>query len=310
MLLRDQTAVKDFPQLQWDEATEHDCRMLVRLAVAEDLERQQDWTTLALVPAEAVGKAAVVARESGVVAGLKAAALAVGEYDQQLKLTPVVSDGAAVQRGDPLALLEGPARSMLTAERVLLNLLSRLSGVATLTRQYVDAIAGTKARIYDTRKTTPGWRRLEKLAVLAGGGFNHRLNLASAVLIKDNHLAWGTGTFTPADAVRAAREFLEQVPEQPEGGWLVEVEVDTLDQLREVLPAGPDIVLLDNMSPDTLRAAVELRDREAPNVSLEASGGVNLQTIRGIAETGVDRISVGALTHQATWLDIALDWAS
>lgn len=310
MLLRDQTAVKDFPQLQWDEAAEHDCRMLVRLAVAEDLERQQDWTTLALVPAEAVGKAAVVARESGVVAGLKAAALAVGEYDQQLKLTPVVSDGAAVQRGDTLALLEGPARSMLTAERVLLNLLSRLSGVATLTRRYVDAIAGTKARIYDTRKTTPGWRRLEKLAVLAGGGFNHRLNLASAVLIKDNHLAWGTGTFTPADAVRAAREFLEQVPEQPEGGWLVEVEVDTLDQLREVLPAGPDIVLLDNMSPDTLRAAVELRDREAPNVSLEASGGVNLQTIRGIAETGVDRISVGALTHQATWLDIALDWLS
>ena len=310
MLLRDATAVKDFPQLQWDETAAHDCRMLVRLAVAEDLERQQDWTTLALVPAEAVGRAAVVARQAGVVAGLQAAALAVTEYDQQLKVTPVVSDGAAVQRGDTLATLEGPARSMLTAERVMLNLLSRLSGVATLTRRYVDAIAGTQACIYDTRKTTPGWRRLEKLAVLAGGGFNHRLNLAAAVLIKDNHLAWGTGTFTPADAVAAARKFLEQVPEQPEGGWLVEVEVDTLDQLREVLPAGPDIVLLDNMSLDTLRAAVTLRNSEAPGVSLEASGGVNLQTIRGIAETGVDRISVGALTHQATWLDIALDWAT
>ena len=307
--------MNDFPQLTWDEATEHACRMLVRLAVAEDLDRQQDWTTLALVPADAAGRATVVTRQGGVIAGIQAAALVAAEYDPELTFSPIVGDGAAVEPGDAVATVEGPARSLLTAERVMLNILSRLSGVATLTRRYVDAVAGTRARIYDTRKTTPGWRRLEKLAVRAGGGFNHRLNLASAVLIKDNHLAWGgqaaaeAGAFTPAAAVTAARAFLEQLPESPPGGWLVEVEVDTLDQLREVLPAGPDIVLLDNMSLENLKSAVALRDREASGVSLEASGGVNLETIRGIAATGVDRISVGALTHQATWLDLALDWA-
>jgi nicotinate-nucleotide pyrophosphorylase (carboxylating) len=201
---------------------------------------------------------------------------------------------------------------LLTCERLVLNLLGRLSGIASLTRQYVKAIAGTKARIYDTRKTTPGWRRLEKYAVRCGGGFNHRLGLFDAVLIKDNHLVVGAEArgeqFTPAEAVRRARQFLASAfPERPDP-MIVEVEVDTLDQLREVLSAQPDLVLLDNMSLGDLRAAVALRDSEAPSVQLEASGGVRLETVAEIARTGVDRISAGALTHSAAWLDIGLDW--
>lgn len=303
----------DYPQLRWDEATAHACRSLVRLAVAEDLDRQQDWTTLSLVPAGATGAADVAARQAGVLAGLEAAAIVAQEYDPHLVFTPNMRDGEPLAKGDVVATLSGPARSLLTAERVILNMLSRLSGVASLTRQYVNAVAGTAARIYDTRKTTPGWRRLEKLAVRAGGGFNHRLNLAAAVLIKDNHLALGAAAgqaaFSPAAAIEHARSFMAEVPDAPPGeSWIVEVEVDTLDQLAEVLPAGPDIVLLDNMNCDTLRKAIELRNRVAPHISLEASGGVNLSTVRAIAETGVERISVGALTHNAVWLDLGLDW--
>lgn len=303
----------DYPQIQWDEATAHACRGLVRLAVAEDLDRQQDWTTLSLVPAGAMGAANVAARQEGVLAGLQAAAIVAQEYDPNLVFTPHMQDGQTLARGAIVATLSGPARSLLTAERVILNMLSRLSGVASLTRQYVNAVAGTAARIYDTRKTTPGWRRLEKLAVRAGGGFNHRLNLAAAVLIKDNHLALGAAAgeaaFSPAAAIKHARGFLAEVPETPPGGsWIVEVEVDNLDQLAEVLPASPDIVLLDNMNCDTLRQAVALRNRVAPTIPLEASGGVNLSTVRAIAETGVERISVGALTHNAVWLDLGLDW--
>ncbi len=303
----------DYPQLEWDEAAAHACRCLVRLAVAEDLDRQQDWTTLALVPADAQGKANIAARQPGVLAGVAAATLVAQEYDPQLVFSPVRNDGDSLVPGDVVATVQGPARSLLTAERVILNVLSRLTGVATLTRQYVDAVAGTGASIYDTRKTTPGWRRLEKLAVRAGGGRNHRLNLASAVLIKDNHLAWGeTGghaAFSPAAAIEKARSFLAEVPEYPPGGaWIVEVEVDNLAQLADVLPARPDVVLLDNMDCDMLAQAVQLRDRVAPLVALEASGGVNLQTVRAIAETGVERISVGAITHNAVWLDLGLDW--
>jgi nicotinate-nucleotide pyrophosphorylase (carboxylating) len=203
----------------------------------------------------------------------------------------------------------------LTAERLVLNLLGRLSGIATLTRKYVDAVAGTQSRIYDTRKTTPGWRRLEKYAVRCGGGCNHRTGLFDAVLIKDNHLAVGkeatdsTARYTPAEAVARARRFIEeQAPEPAQGPMIVEVEVDTLEQLDEVLAAGPDLVLLDNMTPAQLREAVRHRDARNPTVELEASGGVRLETVRQIAQSGVDRISVGALTHAAVWLDFGLDW--
>jgi nicotinate-nucleotide pyrophosphorylase (carboxylating) len=193
---------------------------------------------------------------------------------------------------------------------LLLNLVGRLSGVATLTRRFVDAVQGTPARIYDTRKTTPGWRRLEKYAVKCGGGCTHRTGLFDAVLIKDNHLAWMQ--LRPGDAVRRAREFLRATLRDPAQAetMLLEVEVDTLEQLEDALPAGPDIVLLDNMSLEQLRAAVARRNAVDPGIELEASGGVNLRTVRGIAETGVERISVGALTHSAVSLDVALDWSA
>jgi nicotinate-nucleotide pyrophosphorylase (carboxylating) len=204
-----------------------------------------------------------------------------------------------------VAVVSGPARSLLTGERLALNLLGRMSGIATLTRQYVDAIAGTSAGIFDTRKTTPGWRLLEKYAVACGGGRNHRIGLYDAVLIKDNHLAFGTadgsGHYTPAQAVVRARAAAP-------AGTVIEVEVDTLVQFDEVLPAGPDIVLLDNMSLDQLCTAVARRNAGFPKIELEASGGVNLTTVAGIAATGVERISVGALTHSAVVLDIGLDW--
>jgi len=202
---------------------------------------------------------------------------------------------------------------LLAAERILLNLLGRLSGVATLTRQYVDLAAHTKARIYDTRKTTPGWRRLEKYAVRCGGGWNHRGGLNKAVLIKDNHLALGAQAsdhatrFTPAEAVVRARRFAD---ERGDLDMLIEVEVDTLDQFDAVLPARPDIVLLDNMGAAQLREAVGRRNAFDPAIELEASGGVNLATVQAIAESGVERISVGALTHSAVALDFGLDWAS
>jgi nicotinate-nucleotide pyrophosphorylase (carboxylating) len=191
-----------------------------------------------------------------------------------------------------------------------LNLLGRLSGIATLTREFVRRVEGTKARIYDTRKTTPGWRRLEKYAVRCGGGHNHRTGLFDAILIKDNHLAFAAGSdLSPAVAVRAAREFVRQMDaEHLDKGMLIEIEVDRLEQLGDVLAAAPDIVLLDNMATDQLRTAVAQRNEIAPGVELEASGGVSLDTVREIALTGVDRISAGSLTHSARCLDLALDW--
>jgi nicotinate-nucleotide pyrophosphorylase (carboxylating) len=215
---------------------------------------------------------------------------------------------------------------MLAAERLILNLLGRLSGIASLTRHYVEQVAGTKARIYDTRKTTPGWRRLEKYAVRQGGGFNHRSGLFDAILIKDNHLAFlsqihpravstaaesqgGARENVGALATQRARAFLsEAFTNDPRAEMIVEVEIDSLEQLESVLAEQPDIVLLDNMSIEQLRRAVEIRNVTAQTVELEASGGVNLTTVNAIAETGVDRISAGALTHSATVLDLGMDW--
>lgn len=299
----------DFHQLTWDEQLRTDWQQLLFLAVREDLDRLYDWTTVALVPADVPGRAAVVARQEGVVAGLPAAEMAIKEFDRETQWEALVTDGTQVSAGERVAVIAGKARSLLTAERTMLNVLTHLSGVATLTRRYVDAVAGTNARIYDTRKTTPGWRRLEKYAVRAGGGWNHRTGLYDAILIKDNHLACSASRLTPAAAVAAARAFLVQSlgagsAELPP----IEVEVDTLDQLANVLPAAPDIVLLDNMSLAQLRSAVALRSQQAPQVVLEASGGVNLETVAGIAATGVDRISVGALTHSAPNFDLGLDW--
>jgi len=230
-------------------------------------------------------------------------ALVLDEMQAQVAVELVVGDGDAVAAGTVLARLHGKVRDLLTCERTVLNLLARLMGVATLTRQYVEEVQGTAAQIYDTRKTTPGWRRLEKYAAQCGGARNHRTGLFDAILIKDNHLAQAAAN--PADAVARARQFLQT---NSLADLLLEIEVDTLEQLAAVLPAQPDIVLLDNMSPATLREAVEMRNKRAAQVQLEASGGVRLEILQEIAATGVERISVGALTHSARSLDIGLDW--
>ena len=308
---------KEFHQITWDEQLQSDWDKLLQLAVAEDLGEAGDWTTAAVVPEDTFGRARVVAREPGIVAGLPAVESTLREIDPCLQWKPEREDGQPVEPGDQIGMIEGPARGLLVAERLLLNVLGRLSGIATLTRKYVDAVEGAKARIYDTRKTTPGWRRLEKYAVRCGGGWNHRSGLFEAVLIKDNHLTIGAESapgaaagYSPAEAVARARRFVHhRAVESATGEMIVEVEVDTLRQLDEVLPAGPDIVLLDNMRPLQLRKAVARRDACNPAIELEASGEIDLKRVRRIAQTGVERISVGALTHSAAWLDLALDWA-
>lgn len=306
-------APRDFQQITWDDLCAEDCRQIVRLAIREDLERQQDWTTLALVPRERTGAARIVARQAGVVAGLGAMAVAVEELDARLTLEAASADGDTVAAGQTIATLRGSVRDLLTSERILLNILGRMMGVATLTSRYVALTAGAACRVYDTRKTLPGWRRLDKYAVRCGGGHNHRTGLYDAVLIKDNHLAQFAGPSlapqTAAAAVRQARQFLrEATADPPLADLLVEVEVDSLEQLAAVLPERPDIVLLDNMAPAQLRAAVAMRNEACPAVELEASGGVDLSTLAAIAATGVDRVSVGALTHSAPALDVGLDY--
>ena len=307
---------KEFHQHHWSDFTADECKRLVEHALWEDQKMTGDLTSAALIPEDATGSATVVARNAGVVAGLPAVLVLLEAVDAELEWVPLVSDGAVIQKGDTIGVVSGPVRSILGAERLLLNLLGRLSGVATLTSQYVAVVAGTKASIYDTRKTTLGWRYLEKYAVKLGGGWNHRTGLFDAVLIKDNHLAFSSSGdqwhpfSSPAEAVHTAKNFVAKMIEYTSVAEpiLIEIEVDTLDQLAEVLPAKPDIVLLDNMSPDLLRQAVRTRNETAIDIQLEASGGVNLQTVRAIAESGVERISVGALTHSATQLDFGLDW--
>lgn len=272
---------------------------VVRLALAEDLGRAGDVTAMACIPENARMKAAFAARKPGVLAGIDCVQMAVLAMDPKASVDLRLRDGDAFDAGAVLAVVEADARAFLSAERTALNLVGRLSGVATLTRTYVEAVAGTKARIADTRKTTPGLRALEKHAVACGGGINHRFGLDDAILIKDNHVAVCGGV---AEAVRRAKAFAPHLMK-------VEVEVDGLDQLDAVLAlidesAAPDVIMLDNFSLDDLRAAVA---RVAGRIVLEASGGVDLTTVRGIAETGVDVISVGALTHSAPVLDIGLD---
>jgi nicotinate-nucleotide pyrophosphorylase (carboxylating) len=306
---------REFTQLTWDDRLIDDCRHLIRLGVREDLEREHDWTTVALVPEEAQASARVVAREKGIIAGLLAAELVCWEMNLQATWTAEINDGDMVSPGQTVARLNGSARDLLTAERTILNFLGRLSGIATLTRRFTDAIAGTTARLYDTRKTAPGWRRLEKYAVRCGGGHNHRTGLFDAILIKDNHLALGAGLaerqhYTPAEAVLAAKQFIQEV--KARGGLqrdlIIEIELDRLDDLEAVLAAGPDIILLDNMPPEVLAEAVFRRKTAGSPTELEASGGVRLETVRRIAESGVERISCGALTHSAVNFDVGLDW--
>jgi nicotinate-nucleotide pyrophosphorylase (carboxylating) len=267
----------------------------VAAALEEDLGQAGDITTDPIIPAHATAEAEIVARKEGVIAGLDLAAASFKALDPDSKFVADVADGARVAAGARLARIQGKARALLSAERVALNFLGHLSGIATLTAAYVAAIEGTKARIACTRKTTPGLRAFEKYAVRAGGGFNHRFGLYDAVLIKDNHIAAAGGLAQALAKLRARTGHLVKV----------EVEVDTLDQLDEALHFPIDAVLLDNMDAATLKKAVALVNGR---VLTEASGGVSLETVRKIAETGVDLISVGALTHSAARLDLALEW--
>lgn len=266
----------------------------VRAALAEDLGRAGDVTTQAIIPASANARAVIAAREAGVIAGLPLARAAFLQMDARIGFEAWVEDGAKVAPGEIVARIEGPARAILSAERVALNYLGRLSGIASLTARYAERIAHTRAKVCDTRKTTPLLRAFEKYAVRCGGGANHRFGLDDAALIKDNHIAVAGGV---VPALRAAKGFVGHLVK-------IEIEVDTLDQLQEVLAESADAVLLDNMPPDDLRQAVALVNGR---MICEASGGVTLDTVAEIAETGVDLISVGALTHSARVLDLGLD---
>jgi len=316
------------PAAEFDPASRRNAATLIELAFAEDLGTGMpglslnvaggtidldftdehpsagDLTSAVTIPEAARGAARFVARSAGVIAGLPVVEMAALRFGTGTTFRPLVRDGDRVEPGAVVAVVSGEMRGLLTAERTALNFLQRLSGIATSTARFVEAVAGTKAVILDTRKTTPGWRALEKYAVRCGGGRNHRDGLYDMVLIKDNHLAWladsGKGDAVAA-AVAAART-------KAPAGTLVEVEVDSLDQLDRALDALPDIILVDNTGPEGLAEAVRRRDARAPEVLLEASGGVRLVTVAALARAGVDRISVGALTHSAPALDIGLDF--
>jgi len=280
-------------------------RILVELALEEDLGRIGDLTSRHFVDARHRSCGRILAREACVVSGNAVArhvCEAISEGDD-LVYTTVLGDGSAAESGDLVATIEGPTRLVLQAERTVLNFLQRLSGVATVTRAYAAAIAGTRARLLDTRKTTAGWRELEKAAVFHGGGTNPHFGLYDAVMVKDNHLVANSD---PIDLAARIAEVRQRHPE-----IRIEFEADRLDQVEAFLPLeGVDVILLDNMSNEILRKAVGLRDRLRPTVLLEASGGVNLSTISGIAKTGVDFISVGALTHSVRAIDLGLDLVS
>jgi nicotinate-nucleotide pyrophosphorylase (carboxylating) len=271
----------------------------VRAALEEDLGRAGDITSALTIADGTMAAARLVARKPGRIAGLNCAEIAFRLVDPQLRFQAAISDGDAVTPGALLATIEGPARSLLTGERVALNFLGHLSGVATATAALVDAVAGTKARIVCTRKTLPGLRTLQKYAVRCGGGFNHRFGLDDAVLVKDNHIAAAGGIAPALSRLRAGLGHMARI----------EVEVDTLAQMEEALALGVDTVLLDNMAPETLARAVALNSsRFGGRATLEASGNVTLASVRAIAESGVDYISSGAITHSAQNLDIGLDF--
>ena len=276
---------------------------LIQMAFAEDLSTAGDLTCQALIGLEQSATVQVVSRKVGILSGSPIGRMVFEKLDPHVNWQAQCRDGDRVGSGTVIASVSGPLRSLLTGERTMLNFMTHLSGIATVTGKYVAAAAGTRAKVMDTRKTLPGWRLLEKYAVRCGGGTNHRMGLYDGVLIKDNHLAAWTLSANIADAVRAARS-------KSPSGISIEVEVDTIEQLKDALQGNPDIVLLDNMTVEQFKEAVELRDKLAPKVLLEASGGITLDRIPAIAYTGIERISVGALTHSAPALDLAFDWST
>ena len=280
-----------------DESLLKQARQLIGVALSEDV-AANDITTELTISCDMKGKGSFLVKASGVLAGIEIAGMVFNAVDPSLKFTVLTQDGNTITDGDVVAAIEGSLAGILRAERVALNLLQRLSGIATQTAVYVDSVKGLSAKIYDTRKTTPGLRDLEKYAVKMGGGVNHRRDLSDGILIKDNHLAAAASVgLSLADVVVKAKAGAPS-------GALVEVEVETIEQAKQALGAGADILLLDNMSAQDMRSVVEMTQGKAV---FEASGGVTLETVRAIAETGVDRISVGALTHSVKALDISLE---
>lgn len=269
---------------------------LIASALAEDI-GTGDVTTAALIHSKSRGRGLLVARERGVLAGMPVVKRLAQKFDGRLKITHALPDGSVLSRGTVIAEIRGPVASILTIERALLNFLQYLSGIATFTRKYVDAVAGTGVAILDTRKTLPGWRNLAKYAVRVGGGRNHRLGLYDQILIKDNHLA--LAKLTPAEAVRLARAKSKRLR--------IEVEVENIADARDAALAGADIIMLDNLAPAAMKRAAAAIRAVNPLIIIEASGGITLKTVRIVARTGVDWISVGALTHSAPSIDIALD---
>jgi nicotinate-nucleotide pyrophosphorylase (carboxylating) len=271
-------------------------RSHIKLWLQEDI-GSGDVTTMTTIPVDRQSKGIIHVKEDGIIAGLPAAATVFSVVDTELRYETKVAEGTSVKKGNIVATVEGSTRSILLGERLALNLMQRMSGIATRTREYVDAIEGLPTRLVDTRKTTPGHRLLEKYAVRVGGGHNHRFGLYDAVMIKDNHIK-GAGGIIPA--IQAARA---QIPLTMK----IEVEVENFEQLAEAMSAGPDIIMLDNMTPAAMKEAVAIIKTKAPHIIIEGSGNVNLQTIKCIAESGVDVISVGRLTYSVAALDISLD---
>lgn len=301
-------------------ATRADALKLIEMALTEDigspdLDIGVDCTTDAVVPHNAIATAAFVSRAEGIVCGVEVSKLALKTFAPQIDLKVEIEDGQPVKPGQTIAEMSGTAHDILTMERTCLNFMCRLSGISSLAFEFSERVKGTKSVVLDTRKTTPGWRRLEKYAVACGGGANHRMGLYDAIMLKDNHLAFYRSMVkdnedTIPDSIALARKWINaNASRLPHGKQtILQLEVDTLEQFAVALKTDCDIVLLDNMDCDQLTQAVAIRDKAKPGLLLEASGGVNLKTIQGIAETGVDRISVGAITHSASNFDIGLDW--
>jgi nicotinate-nucleotide pyrophosphorylase (carboxylating) len=287
----------------FDAATAEAASVLARMSLQEDLRDVGDLTSLATIPAQMEAEVRIVSRQQGVACGLALLPLVFHELPGVVTWTMNFHDGQPIERGTILASIRGPVRTLLTGERTVLNFLTHLSGIATRTAEFVAQVQGTQAVILDTRKTLPGYRLLQKYAVRCGGGTNHRMGLYDGILIKDNHLA-ARGESGCATAVADARQFMASRG----ASATIEIEVDSLAQLRDALKAGPDIVLLDNMTPTMLSEAVQIRNSMNPSTRLEASGGVTLETVREIAKTGVERISVGSLTHSSPSLDLGFDW--
>jgi nicotinate-nucleotide pyrophosphorylase (carboxylating) len=287
----------------FDSATQQSAEHLIELGLQEDLRERGDLTCQSTIPEELVASVNIVSRQNGVLSGLVVIPAVFQRLPGNVTWTLHLQDGDRVSRGSLVATISGPVRSLLIGERTVLNFLTHLSGIASRTAEFVRAVEGTKAVILDTRKTLPGYRLLQKYAVRCGGGTNHRMGLYDGVLIKDNHLA-ARGDASCASAVADARSYLKAQHLPP----VVEIEVDSLEQLRDALAQQPDIVLLDNMAPGQLADAVTIRNQMSPSTRLEASGGVTLETVRAIAETGVDRISIGGLTHSSPALDLGFDW--